>query len=193
MDDFVVSGSDSDESYSGKKKKSKGRSKSYREASWDSEITSDDSYTKKKSSKKSKAPRTKNTNKKPKSKPKYKRYSDDSDVEYESTTENKTNILDEEDEPIGGTRRTRGKRTKYNLILDDSSESEAEKAKGAGKHIENCVDSTEEEYDAKEEEDISEEDADEYMDDDSKEKSEYDSGDINEQVQIHNERTSTQT
>ena len=56
MDDFVVSGSDSDESYTKRKKKSKGRSKSYREDSWDSEVTSEDSYSKKKSTKKKKAP-----------------------------------------------------------------------------------------------------------------------------------------
>jgi hypothetical protein len=197
MEDFVVSGSDSDESYTNRKKKekSKGRSKSYREDSWDSAVTSDDSYTKKKSVKK-KASGSKTSNSGPKSKPKYKRYSEDSDVEFESAKVNKKNILDE-DEPIIGNRRTRGKRTKYNVILDDSSESEAEKSKGSGKQIKNCIDSTEDEYDAKEEEEedeISEEDPDEYMDDeDSKEKSENDSGDINDQVQIDTERTSTHT
>ena len=192
MDDFVVSGSDSDESYT-RKKKNKGRSKSYREDSWDSEVTSEDSYTKKKPAKKQKAARTKSSNSRSKSKSKHKRYSEDSDVEFGSVKENKKNILDE-DEPILATRRTRGKRTKYNLILDDSSESEAEKSKGPGKQIQNCIDSTEEEYDVKEEDEISEEDPDEYIDDDdSKEKSENDSGDINDQVQIYTERTSTQT
>ena len=193
MDDFVVSGSDSDESYTNRKKKSKGRSKSYREDSWDSEVTSEDSYTKKKSAKKKKVAHTKTSNSRPKSKSKYKRYSEDSDVEFESAKVDKKNILDE-DEPIIGNRRTRGKRTKYNVILDDSSESEAEKSKGAGKQIQNCIDSTEDEYDAKEEDEISEEDPDEYIDDeDSKEKSEDDSGDINDQVQIYTERTSTHT
>ena len=66
MDDFVVSGSDSDESYTNRKKKSKGRSKSYREDSWDSAVTSDDSYTKKKSAKKKKPARTKTSNSRPK-------------------------------------------------------------------------------------------------------------------------------
>merc|ERR1711894_13613 len=159
-----------------------GRSKSYRDDSWDSEVTSDEEYTKKKSANKKKAARSQTSKSRPKSKAKPRRYSDDSDVEFdESTAVNKKNILEEEDENIEGNRRTRGKRTKYNLILDDSSESEAEKVKGSGKQIENCNDSTSEEYDAKEE------------DDDSKDKSENDSGDINDQVQINNERTLAQT
>ena len=193
MDDFVVSGSDdSDESYTKRKKKSKGRSKTYKDDSWDSDVTSDEGYTKKKSSKKTKSVK-RAANNKPKSKPKQKRYSEDSDVEFdEYTGVNEKNILDEDDAPLQKSRRTRGKRTKYNLILDDSSESEQEKAKGPGKQIENCVDSTEEEYDAKDEdddEDLSEEDPDEYIeDDDSKEKSEdKDVSDINNQVQIAND------
>ena len=193
MDDFVVSGSDdSDESYTKRKKKSKGRSKTYKDDSWDSDVTSDEGYTKKKSSKKTKSVK-RAANNKPKSKPKQKRYSEDSDVEFdEYTGVNEKNILDEDDAPLQKNRRTRGKRTKYNLILDDSSESEQEKAKGPGKQIENCVDSTEEEYDAKDEdddEDLSEEDPDEYIeDDDSKEKFEdKDVSDINNQVQIAND------
>lgn len=199
MDDFVVTGSDSDASYSNRKNKNKGRSRSYRNESWDSEVTSDESYTKKRSTKKVKPARHKKS--KSSKKPKSKRYSDDSDVEFESASVNKKNILDER-EDIQGPRRTRGKRTKYNLILDDSSESEAERAKGTGKQIKNCIDSTEEEYDAKEEDDLSEEDPDEFIDDeddskeksenDSKEKSENDGGDIDDQVQINNERTLTQ-
>ena len=192
MDDFVVSGSDdSDESYTRRKKKSKGRSKTYKDDSWDSDVTSDEGHGKKKSSKKTKFVK-RTSNNKTKSKPKPKRYSEDSDVEFdEYTGVNEKNILDEDDAPLQKSRKTRGKKTKYNLILDDSSESEHEKAKGPGKQIENCVDSTEEEYDAKDEEDdedISEEDPDDYIeDDDSKEKSEEnDASDINNQVQIAN-------
>ena len=193
MDDFVVTGSDSDaSSYTNRKNKNKGRSKGYRDDSWDSDVTSDESYTKKKTAKKVKtAPHKKSKSSK---KPKYKRYSDDSDVEFESASVNKKNILDE-DENIQGPRRTRGKRTKYNVLLDDSSESETERAKGTGKQIQNCIDSTEDEYDAKDEDEISEDDADEFNDDedDSKEKSENDYGDIDDQVQINNERTLTKT
>ena len=192
MDDFVVSGSDdSDESYTRRKKKSKGRSKTYKDDSWDSDVTSDEGHGKKKSSKKTEFVK-RTSNNKTKSKPKPKRYSEDSDVEFdEYTGVNEKNILDEDDAPLQKSRKTRGKKTKYNLILDDSSESEHEKAKGPGKQIENCVDSTEEEYDAKDEEDdedISEEDPDDYIeDDDSKEKSEEnDASDINNQVQIAN-------
>ena len=199
MDDFVVSGSDdSDESYTKRKKKSKGNSRSYKEDSWDSEVTSDEDYSRKKSVKKAKASRNKNSSHRPKSKSKSRKYSDDSDVEFETTKIDKKNILNDEEGTGRGNRRTRGKRTKYNLILDDSSESEAEKAKGTGKQIKNCIDSTEDEYDAKDEEEeddeASEEDPDESIDDDdSKEKSDNDSGDINDQVQISSERTSTQT
>ena len=192
MDDFVVSGSDSDsdavKSFSSKKK---GRSKSYRDDSWDSDVTSDESYTKRRPKKKSKSARPQKSKKSKKAK--YKRYSDDSDVEFESTSVSKKNILDE-DNDVEGPRRTRGKRKNYNVILDDSSESETEKAKSAGKQIENCIDSTEEEYDVKDDDDISEDDPDEYIDDeDTKDKSDDDSGDIDNQVQINNERTQTQT
>ena len=200
MDDFVVSGSDdSDESYT-KRKKKKASSKSYRDDSWDSEVTSEEDYRKKKSVKKSKSSKNKKSSSRSKSKPKSRRYSEDSDVEFESTKIDRKNIIedDEEEDDVGRrNRKTRGKRTKYNLILDDSSESEAEKAKGAGKQIKNCIDSTEEEYDAKDEDDeeeASDEDPDEYIDDeDSKEKSDNDSGDINDKIQNDSERTSIQT
>merc|ERR1719288_64361 len=142
MDDFVVSGSDdSDESYT-KRKKKKASSKSYRDDSWDSEVTSEEDYRKKKSVKKSKSSKNKKSNSRSKSKPKSRRYSEDSDVEFESTKIDRKNIIedDEEEDDVGRrNRKTRGKRTKYNLILDDSSESEAEKAKGAGKQIKNCI------------------------------------------------------
>ena len=196
MDDFVVSGSDdTDESYT-KRKKKKGNSRSYKDDSWDSEVTSDEDYRKKKSAKTAKSSKSKKSKSKPKSKSKSRRYSEDSDVEFESTKIDRKNIL-EDDEDDGGprNRKTRGKRTKYNLILDDSSESEAEKSKGAGKQIKNCIGTSEEEFDAKEEsdeDDASDEDPDEYIeDDDSKEKSDNDSGDI--KVQTDGERTSNIT
>ena len=107
MDDFVVSGSDdSDESYTKRKKKSKGRSKTYKDDSWDSDVTSDEGYTKKKSHKKTKSVK-RSSNNKPKSKPKQKRYSEDSDVEFdEYTGVNEKNILDEDDAPLQKNRRT---------------------------------------------------------------------------------------
>merc|ERR1711994_687981 len=157
-----------------KRKKKKPSSKSYRDDSWDSEVTSEEDYRKKKSVKKSKSSKNKKSSSRSKSKPKSRRYSEDSDVEFESTKIDRKNIIeddDDEDDVGRKNRKTRGKRTKYNLILDDSSESEAEKAKGAGKQIKNCIDSTDEEPD-------------EYIDDeDSKEKSDNDSGDINDQIQ----------
>merc|ERR1711994_566423 len=182
-----------------KRKKKKPSSKSYRDDSWDSEVTSEEDYRKKKSVKKSKSSKSKKSSSRLKSKPKSRKYSEDSDVEFESTKIDRKNIIeddDDEDDVGRKNRKTRGKRTKYNLILDDSSESEAEKAKGAGKQIKNCIDSTEEEYSAKDEDDEEEEasdEPDEYDDENSKEKSDNNSGDINDQIQNDSERTSIQT
>ena len=168
MDDFVVSGSDSEESYSHRKSNKKSRSRGYRDDSWDSEVTSDESYSNRKSATKRRSTSNKKSKSKKKTKPK--RYSDDSDVEFESKPKSRVSkIVSDEDEPIGGPRRTRGKITNYNAILDDSSESEGEKVKGTGKQIENCKDSSEEDYDAKE--DTSEEDPDEFIEDDEEEDS----------------------
>ena len=82
MDDFVVSGSDSEESYSHKRSKKKSRSRGYRDDSWDSDVTSDESYSNRKSATKRRP--TSNKKSKSKKKTKAKRYSDDSDVEFES-------------------------------------------------------------------------------------------------------------
>ena len=196
VDDFVVSGSgDSDASFSYKKSKKKGPSKSYRDDSWDSDATSDDSYHRTKISKSAAKKRKSNSSHKmSKSKKirKTKRYSDDSDVEFEKSRSEKTKEEEasEEDEPlISSGRRTRGRKTNYNVILEDSSESENEKAKGAGKQIKNCIDSTEEEYDAKEDDKSDESEESEEGSDSSesenssKEKSaEDDAGEINDQL-----------
>merc|ERR1719189_2834367 len=96
MDDFVVSGSDdSDESYTKRKKKGKGRSKTYKDDSWDSDVTSDEGYRKRKPVKKAKSSGNKKSSNRPKSKSKSRKYSDDSDVEFETTKIDKKNILNE--------------------------------------------------------------------------------------------------